>query len=119
MSPGTKTCIAYLAARLVSGSAALRIFDVQRSLWVRIGGTIRGGSVRLYDYDRKGVIHGDLPDVTDFCTGISFQLHVNGARFRVDDAMRSHELHGLVVGVDVEIRNALGAVDRYRLEPIG
>jgi hypothetical protein len=54
MTPGTKTCIAYVAARVISGRGALRIFDVQRSLWVRIGGTIRGSQVRFYDYDREG-----------------------------------------------------------------
>jgi len=118
MTPGTKTCIAYLAARVISGSGALRIFDVQRSLWVRIGGTIRGPQVRLYDYDREGIVHGDLPDVTDFCTGVSFKLLLDGTHFSVHSATHARELQGLVVGVDIELYDASGVTDHYRLEAI-
>jgi hypothetical protein len=72
----------------------------------------------LYDYDREGIVHGDLPDVTDFCTGVSFQLLLDGTRFSAHSATHACELQGLVVGVDVELCDAWGVADRYRLEAI-
>ncbi len=94
----------------------MRIFDVQRSLWIRIGGTIRGPHVRLYDYDREGIVHGDLPDVIDFCAGITFKLLLNGTHFCVRSATPARELQGRVVGADIELCDASGVIDRYRLE---
>ena len=119
MSPGTSACIAYLASRLISGHAAMRIFDAQRVCWVRIGGTIHGGRVGLYDYDRGGSVSGDLPDIFDACADVRLKLFLDGSRFLVHGEERSSELHGVVDGLDVEICGATEVVERYRLEPVG
>jgi hypothetical protein len=119
MEPGTMACVAYIAARRVSGAAAIRIFDLDRALWVRIGGTLRGNRVALYDYDRQGVVNGELPMLSDECAGVRLRLRLDGACFDVFDDARGERCSGIVDGLDVEIRVPDGRRRSYRLEALG
>jgi hypothetical protein len=119
MQPGTMACVAYIAARWVSGAAAIRILDRERDLWVRIGGTLRGNRVALYDYDRMGAVHGELPSLFDECAGVRFLLRFDGAGFEVVDDARGERCCGVVEGFDVGIREHDGRHWTYRLESLG
>lgn len=58
MLTGTRACVAYACARLVSGRSTSAVFDYSQSKHVLISGTVNDRSVNVYDHDRECFMTG-------------------------------------------------------------
>lgn len=114
MAPVTKLWLAYVAARIKSGRGAMYILDLQSQSTVRIGGTIDGDRVSLYDYDRGSLIWGTLPHLTDSATNASACLRFDGSAFTATQDYLGERAKGRLIDLDVEIEDADG-ISVYRL----
>lgn len=115
MPPGTLACVAYAAARVVIGPCHSVIHDLGRGLAVRVGGTVRGARVGLYDYDRGGSFSGELPALFDEVERMAVSLRIEGTRF---EAVGGGTLvRGSIAGAEVTLDDAGGVLHRYRVEP--
>lgn len=99
--PGTRACIAYLVGRMVSGTACSGVHDHDRGLDARIGGTVRGSRVGLYDYDRKCNVFGRLPDLQGEATEIRISLIIEEDRFNGRDSASGQCFSGTVKGREI------------------
>lgn len=116
MPPGTLACVAYVAARFVCGPCDSQVYDHGRSLLVRVGGTVRGSQVGLYDYDRSCNFYGTLPDLWDEHEQVGIQLSFDGPRFEAIGAGRRYS--GIVDGSDVTLQDGDGRSHRYSIDPL-
>lgn len=115
MPPGTLACVAYAAARIIIGPCQSVIHDLGRGLVLRVGGTVRGARVGLYDYDRGGNFSGELPELFDEAEGLAVSLRIEGAWF---EAFTNRALvRGSVDGAELTLVDADGVARRYRVEP--
>ncbi|MFZ5507556.1 MAG: hypothetical protein ACOY7P_18885 [Pseudomonadota bacterium] len=117
VSPGVLACIAYAAARVALGPCASQVFDHARNALARVGGTVSGGRVGLYDYDRGCNFSGTLPELWDDGERVRIVLHV-GDDGAVDAVIGGHALTGWIDRPTVFLKsNATGAVRRYSVTP--
>lgn len=119
--PGTRACIAYLVGRMVSGTACSGVHDHDRGLDARIGGTVRGSRVGLYDYDRKCNFFGTLPDLQDDAAGTRILLLIEEDRFSGRDCNSGLSFSGVVDGREIYF-NADSVppwTGRYTLQIVG
>jgi len=116
MPPGTLACVAYTAARIVRGPCHSLIHDHGRGLVVRVGGTLSGTRVGLYDYDRGGSFSGELPHLWDEVERLPVSLRVDGLRFEA--VCRDSMVRGAIEGCDVTLFDSSGVAHRYSVEPL-
>ena len=116
-SPGLLACVAYAAARVALGPCASQVFDHSRDRLVRIGGTVKGDRIGLYDYDRGCNFSGTLPELWDDGERAQIVLAVAGNGV-VRATAGGHGLTGWIDGPTVFLKsNLTGAVRRYSVEP--
>jgi hypothetical protein len=103
MSPGTRACIAYVAGRIITGTARSYVYDHAESKHVNVGGTINGNRIGLYDYERGCNFHGALPHLRDDGTGAGVSLQIDGNRFSGHDHGSGHAFSGSVDGPSISV----------------
>ena len=96
MTPGTRACVACLAGRVALNVAAIGVRDLDRGIDHRIGGTILGDRVGLYDYERSSNFSGTLPNLRDAGVGAELLLNVDGLEFGGCDVGSGREFSGWV-----------------------
>jgi hypothetical protein len=116
MPPGTLACVAYAAARVVIGPCHSVIHDLDRGLVLRVGGTVRGARVGLYDYDRGANFSGDLPELFDEAACMAVSLRIEGARFEA--VCGGVPVHGSIEGAEATLDEVGGVSHRFRVEPL-
>ncbi len=89
---------------------ALEVYDYSRSTWVRVGGTIQGTRVGLYDYERGCNVFGVLPHLWDDGMRCSFELHVSANTFRGTYGPPGRLFRGDVVGLEITLHDSLMAL---------
>lgn len=103
MNPGTRACIAYLAARNVLGERSRGVYCELEQFFFRIGGELRGRRVWFYDFERGCEFTGLLPDLRDGCTGARLEFHQTGAIFYGRDSATDRWFSGQVHGHRVHL----------------
>lgn len=58
MDARTRAVIAYIAGRLITGSAGWSIQDKDRKRRIPLDGWIDGGNIRIYSHERHGYVSG-------------------------------------------------------------
>jgi len=120
MTPGTRACVAYLAGRVVLNTASMGVHDRDRSRDHRVGGTIHGDRVALYDYERRCNLSGALPRLHDDGTDAALVLNIDGHLFEGRDCSSGLLFSGWVNDWNIHILDdAESRVFVYVLQPLG
>jgi hypothetical protein len=105
MEPNTRTVVAYIAVRLISGQNASSIYDFSRSEHIPIGGVVNRGHVQVYDYERNAHISGSGNGINyslfDYGQSSHISLTINGNNFRGYDYGTGNHFSGSVRGRSV------------------
>ncbi len=107
MEAHTRACVAYVAARLVSGQDASEIFDQSSATSMRISGTVQADRIDVLDHQRgcqfAGSGDGKTFDLVDHGSAGGVELTMYGNRFEGFDAgSQSHffgEVHHTAVSL--------------------
>ena len=81
MNRHTRTCIAFVAASIISGIKATGIYDYDRSRHLNFSSTISEPTVQVYDYERSCHFGGRLPSLFDYGRGVDILLHIDKSSF--------------------------------------
>lgn len=81
MNYHTRTCIAFVAASIISGIKATSIYDYDRSKYLNISGVISESNVQIYDYERSCYFGGRLPSLFDHGRNVHILLQINKTSF--------------------------------------
>lgn len=81
MDPNTRACIAYIAAKLISGSGGAKVYDHSRSKYIDISGSVSGTRINIYDHERKSHLRGTATNFFDSDMGAHLSINVDGNRF--------------------------------------
>ena len=82
MNPNTRACIAYVAAKLISGHGSSSIYDYSRSKHMSISGTVSESSVNIYVYERGCHFSGSPSNLYDYGRGSHVSLSISGNQFK-------------------------------------
>jgi hypothetical protein len=103
----SRTAIAYIAGRLVSGRRSSTAFDYSRSQYVNFSGSVRPGKVQVFDYETGNHISGSGSDrslrLFEYGRGSHIQLNLNGQQFKGFDYGSGTHFMGNVNGNRVNI----------------
>jgi len=113
MNPDLRTCIAYVAGCLITGTTPHQVFDKARNLRVRMKGSIKGGVVEVFDYERNCKFMGSLPTLFDFGTDTAFSLEISGKNFSGRDKHAEQYIAGTVEGKRIKLHDYGQARDFY------
>lgn len=102
MSPGSRACIAYIAAGLC-GSSSSFVYDYAQSKYINISGTVNFNNINIYDYDRGCHVAGSASSLYDYCSSSHIQLTMNGTQFNGYDYHSGSHFSGSVNGKTVSI----------------
>jgi hypothetical protein len=103
MDPNTRACVAYVAARLLSGRKSSSIYDYSQSRHISIDGDVTQRNVGVYDYDRGCHFSGQPPSFYDYGRGAHVTLDVKGKNFSGYDYGDGHHFSGSVSGTSVTL----------------
>lgn len=104
MHPNTRALVAAAAARLVVGGGnAGAVYDYSQSRHIQISGSVSGGNVALYDYDRGCHFSGSGSSLYDYGRGCHVSLQINGTSFSGYDYGAGHHFTGTVNGSSVSV----------------
>lgn len=103
MDPNTRACIAYVAAKLVSGKGASSVYDYSRSRYISISGSVDASRVAVYDYDRGCHFSGSTTGLYDYGRSAHVSITWNGSRFTGYDYGDRHHFSGSVNGSSVSL----------------
>lgn len=96
MDSSARACVAYVAARVVTGRKVPHIYDYSRSKYVSIDGSISGPEVQVYDYDRSCHFSGTLPSLYDYGRSSHVKVEIEGDKFSGYDYGSSQHFSGSV-----------------------
>lgn len=101
MNPNIRACIAYIAARLISGSGGARVYDHSQSKYIDINGAVSGSRINIYDNERKSHLRGTVGSFYDSDTGAHLSINVDGNRFSGRDHDNNCRYSGTVNGKSI------------------
>ncbi|MEJ2246382.1 MAG: hypothetical protein P8Y80_09955 [Acidobacteriota bacterium] len=81
MNRHTRTCIAFVAASVISGIKATSIYDYDRSRHLNFSGTVSESNVEIYDYERSCRFGGRLPSLYDYDRNVDILLQIDKTSF--------------------------------------
>src|SRR5205085_1133824 len=103
MDIGTRACIAATAVGIVSERSPSSVYDYDRRRYVTISGSVRNGSVALFDYERRCHFSGSVNSLYDYGRSCYVSLSVNGHQFTGYDYGIGSYFSGTVNGGSVTI----------------
>ena len=103
MNSNTKAVIAYIVAKIITGTAALEIYDYTKSRFVCFTGEVSVQRVNIYDVGRKCYITGDISHIYDFGRTAFTSLKINGNKFDGYDYGDKQFFSGSVKGENISI----------------
>ncbi|WP_321941663.1 hypothetical protein [Paraburkholderia tropica] len=103
MNAGTRSCIAYIAGRLISGGSSNHVYDFSRSKHVSFSGSVDAQQVNIYDHDRGCHFGGAPSSLYDFGRGNHVRIEVNGSQFNGYDFGAGHHFRGTVQGSNISL----------------
>ena len=103
MHPNTRACVAYTAAKLISGQGSSSVYDYSQSRHIRIGGSVNRSHVSIYDYDRGCHFSGSINSLYDYGRSAHVSLNINGNQFNGYDYGDGHHFSGSVNGNSITI----------------
>lgn len=103
MHPNTRACVAFVAAKLISGGGSSSVYDYSQSRHISIGGSVDQDQVAVYDYDRGCHFSGTPPGLYDYGRGVHVSLNINGNQFSGYDYGDGHHFSGTVNGNSISI----------------
>lgn len=88
MNQNTRACIAYIAAKLISGAGGATVYDHSQSKYINISGTVSGSRINIYDHERKSHVRGTIASFYDGGIGAHMLINIDGKRFngRIHDS---------------------------------
>lgn len=98
MNPNTRACIAYIAARLISGSGGATVYDHSRSKYLNVSGSVSKSQINLYDHERKSHLRGTVANFYDGDEGAHLSINIDGKRFSGRDHDNNCRYSGTVNG---------------------
>lgn len=98
MDSGARSCIAFIAAKLISGRAGSYVFDYAESRYKSMGGIVEKDHINLFDYDRSCYVSGSSAQLFDYGTASHIQLKISGQAFSGYDYKSSAHFSGSVSG---------------------
>jgi len=113
MDPDTRACVAYIAGAVISGAFPHQLVDKGRNLRIQVKGTIKGGAVEVFDYERNCKIMGKLPKLFDFGTNTALELEISGKNFSGHSKHVEHPFAGMVEARKVKLHDYDEARDFY------
>ncbi len=102
MTPGTRACVAYIAAGL-NGSNSSSVFDYTESKYINISGAVNSSNVNIYDHDRGCHVTGSPSNLFDYGVSSHIQLNMNGTQFSGYDYHSGNHFSGNVNNKAVSI----------------
>ncbi len=101
MNRHTRTCIAFVAANVISGIKATSIYDYDRSRHFNFSGTISESNVQIYDYERSCHFGGRLPSLFDYGRSVDILLQIDktsfgGYDYGGDEHFNGHVSNGFI-----------------------
>lgn len=103
MHPNTRACVAFVAAKLISGGGSSSVYDYSQSKHVSIGGSVTRSGVSIYDYERRCHFGGSPSSLYDYGRRAHISLNINGRQFTGYDYGDGHHFSGTVNGNSVSI----------------
>jgi hypothetical protein len=101
--PNTRACVAYTAAKLISGGGSSSVYDYSQSRYVNVGGSVSKSHVGVFDYERGCHFSGSLPNLYDYGRSAHVSLQIDGNSFSGFDYGDSHHFSGTVNGNSVSL----------------
>ncbi len=108
MNAASRSCVAYVAARLSNGRNASSVYDFDRSKHISFTGTVTDTNVNVYDFDRSCFItgHGNNGTYTLYDYGNSAHINLKigeGGHFTGYDYGSSSFFNGTIRGRTVSL----------------
>jgi hypothetical protein len=96
--PNTRACVAFVAARLISGLGSSSVYDYSQSRHISIDGSVDQNQVSVYDYDRRCHFGGSPSSLYDYGRRAHVSLDISGRSFSGYDHGDRHHFSGTVTG---------------------
>jgi len=103
MNSNTKAVIAYIVAKIITGTTATEIYDYTKSEFIRFTGEVSIQRVDIYDIDRKCLISGNISHIYDFGRTAFTSLKIDGNKFEGYDYGDKQFYRGGVKGENISI----------------
>ncbi|MCL5428865.1 MAG: hypothetical protein M1347_03550, partial [Chloroflexi bacterium] len=103
LNPGTRACIAFVAAGLINKKSGSSIYDFSQSKHVPISGPVSRQSVNIYDHDRQCHFGGSPTSLYDYGESCHVSLDINGQSFSGYNFGSSIHFSGSVAGNSVTL----------------
>jgi hypothetical protein len=107
MHPKLRTCIAYVAGRLISGREASSIYDNLQSKIICIEGQVTAENVKIFDQDRgcylSGLGDGKAFELYDFGGMYYVELIIDGNSFEGYDHGTPSLFKGEIKGDEITV----------------
>lgn len=107
MHPQLRTCIAYVAGRLISGRDSSAIFDNVQGKLIQIEGKVTAEDVKVFDQDRgcylSGLGDGKAFELYDFGGMYYVELIINGNSFEGYDHGTPSLFKGDIKGDEISV----------------
>ncbi len=114
MDTKLRACVAFVAARLISGRNASFIYDYSQSKYIGMEGSVKPEGVNLYDNDRccyfAGLGNGSFFNLYDFGGQCFVELRIEGREFEGHDYQTPSNFNGKVDGEAISLYD--GAVSQ-------
>ena len=101
MNKDSKACIAYIAARAISGKLTTSVYDEERAAHINISGTVSATHAQVFDHIRGCHIQGHLMNLYDYGVGAHIKLNINGNTFSGYDYHSGVHFSGRVNGDNI------------------
>ena len=107
MKAESRSAIAYIAGRLLSGQHSTTIFDYGRSKYVSFTGSVQPGRVQVFDHETGNHIAGSGTETSlnlfEYGRGAHIQLNVSEKQFSGFDYGSGTHFSGSVSGRNVNL----------------
>jgi hypothetical protein len=101
--PHRRRAIAYIAGRIITGSAAGSVFDYDEGRHVMFSGDVSKENVNVYDYDAACFITGPPTSLFHYGDSQHIQLGGESGQFRGFDYASGAHFSGTVSGTSVAL----------------
>jgi hypothetical protein len=103
MDGHTRRAVAYIAGRLVRGSAAAAVYDYAEERHVNFTGEVSAQHVNVYDYEQRCNVSGAPSSLYHYGNRRYIELNVAGMQFSGHDGASGRHFNGNVRGNGVTV----------------